>query len=591
MPSICDGFGYKKIVNCILVGDEFSPRGLFMEYVKVGPIVNINKSVMGNIDGVFLKMEYGTDISSSLYGVIKAFGGRWDKANRVYRIYGPTWPYFLELVRREMKRFESGVLLVDPYVREVAHHGMKHLVYEYRRSGKTESDLDVPHPKGLVLYGHQKAVVEIFNERGHNLILADEMGTGKTISATSIINYNGYKKVLIVCPDSLKNNWLNELKKWLVHRRRIAVQMASKPFQTGDIVIINFDLLSKFEEDLSAISFDFLIVDEAHNLKSTQSKRFKTLSKFAKKIPHKLLMTGTPILNRPIEVYALVRLLGFRDFGNKNDFGYRYCDAKLLSFNNRKVLDLSGSSNERELAFKLKSTVLMRRTQADIFDEIIDVNRYVVPIMELDESSLELLREYEKVLDEVKRHGGNGRGISEYSKFANNVSPVNQLYIDTVAKIRKAVGFAKLPFTIQFLSKLLTKHEKVVVFGHHREILEAIVDHFGKDSCVLVYGGMNADVKQEAVDRFNNDPSVKLFVGSITVGGVGFTLTTANVVVFCELDWVPSNIAQCEARCVRIGQTRSVDVYYLVAEEHSIDMNMIHKIEQKKKNIKKVVNF
>ena len=143
---------------------------------------------------------------------------------------------------------------------------------------------------------------------------------------------------------------------------------------------------------------------------------------------------------------------------------------------------------------------------------------------------------------------------------------------------------AKLPYVLDFLNDLLEEEEKVVVFAHHRDVIDAIVKA-GENRVALV-GGMTEKQKDAAVQAFQNGPA-RVFVGQIVAAGTGLTLTAARTVLFAELDWVPGNVTQAEDRCHRIGQKDTVRVFHLVAEG-SIDARIVRAIVDKQQIIKEI---
>jgi hypothetical protein len=167
----------------------------------------------------------------------------------------------------------------------------------------------------------------------------------------------------------------------------------------------------------------------------------------------------------------------------------------------------------------------------------------------------------------------------EYLDAVNQLREGAQAAFEEFSQVRLETAMAKVPFVVDFLKEILESENKVVVFAHHHAVVDAIRSEFPDNSVVLT-GRESQSIRQEAVDRFQADPGVNVFIGSITAAGVGITLTAASHVVFAELDWVPGNMSQAEDRCHRIGQMDSVFVQHVVLED-SIDARMARTLVSK----------
>jgi SNF2 family DNA or RNA helicase len=577
------------------------------EYVPEKGIVTVDfkRTKSGSI-GVTISFNYGINGFDLLLSAIRGCGGVWNKKIGKWVINGVFAFYCIDII----SSIEEVTVIYSDYFKMCLKKEMRRLEKNIisSKSIKPSKKLDIPANPDKSYFEFQKAVVEFFNERGKNVLLADDMGVGKTVSAIAIANYNAYSKILVVCPDSAKDKvWKEHFFDWYVGNKDVSVIYAGKVFKPADVVIINFDLITKYEKQFSEMGFEYMIVDEAHMLKSTNTKRTLSIQKLSNKIPNKIFLTGTPILNRPIELYSLLKILAGSAFGSKIDFAFRHCDAKLVTIGGKpqpnwdgevvetaegekKFLDDKGDSNLSELNFKLRSTIMMRREKADVINEFPKINRQVYQIEadysdEIDKKYKEEKRRYTKEISNLKQKKSTFFDLKLYSKA---IKQVHNYHFDRISAIRKELGVNKIPDIAKFVQALLDRGvKKIVLFLHHREVVDGVHLLFPNNSVVL-YGGMTSREKTKAVNTFEQNDKINIFIGSIKASGVAYTLTAAHFVVFGELDWTPSMIDQCECRCARLGQKLDVVVFYLIVN-NSLDQNMLEKTYRKGKVIKTVM--
>lgn len=448
-----------------------------------------------------------------------------------------------------------------------------HFAKQVEASKATNADVDIPKPDGLEYLPYQKAGIAYAMQRPATLI-ADSMGLGKTIQAIGVINIDpSIKKVLIVCPATIKLNWRNELKKWLVRPMSIGIVNGEMP--NTDIVIINFDLLKKWYPLLVETNWDMVCTDECHKVKNPKAQRTQFLLGKWDKDPEKviqpitakrrLFLTGTPIVNRPIELWPIIQAIDPKGMGRSyRGYTQRYCNAH----HNGYAWDVGGASNLGELQMKLRTSFMVRRLKQDVLKELPAKRRQIVVITPIGNAAKIVAAEKDafaklNIPYEEAAEALTGRKVS----------------FEFISKVRHATAVAKIPYVISFLEDAMEDNDnKIVLFLHHHDVTHAIAEAF--PGSAIVTGETDVNKRQAEVDRFQNDPACRLFIGSIQAAGVGITLTAASHVVFCELDWVPGNVTQAEDRCHRIGQTDSVLVQHLVFDQ-SIDARMAEIIVQK----------
>lgn len=455
----------------------------------------------------------------------------------------------------------------------------------------------VPAPAGLSYLGYQLAGIAYAKARA-NTLLADDMGLGKTIQAIGLINSDPtIRKILVVCPASLKINWRLEMTKWLVEPR--SIEIANGQWPTADIVIINYDILKKWRAAIDTVEWDLLIVDEAHFVKNSKAQRTKLLlgdkagTIEAVKAKRRMFLTGTPIVNRPAELWTLVNALDPEDLG-KSFFGFmkRYTNAH----HNGYGWDFTGADNLEELQQRLRSKFMIRRMKADVLTELPPKRRQIIVLAPTGAAVTAVAAERE-AWERAERERAAARAEQARAQAAGDEAAYNaavarlrraqSIAFEEMARLRHETAVRKIPQLIEHLTDALESEGKIVVFVHHHDVAHALLEAF--PTAAVVTGEIGLVQRNEAVVRFQNDPACRLFIGGIQSAGVGLTLTAASHVVFGELDWVPGNVSQAEDRLHRIGQRDSVLVQHLVFEG-SIDQRMAAVIIEKQAVIEAAVN-
>jgi SWI/SNF-related matrix-associated actin-dependent regulator of chromatin subfamily A-like protein 1 len=417
---------------------------------------------------------------------------------------------------------------------------------------------------------HQKIAVEKLLAN-NKFILADDMGLGKTTSAVIASLESKARKILIVCPASLKINWEREIRNY--SDRKVLIVEGRKWGSTFDYYIINYDIIKNYHttdksEDsddyklLVNANFDLAIVDEAHYISNATANRTRLLNDVLETIPKVWLLTGTPMTSRPINYFNLLKIVESPLTLNWQSYVRRYCKGYQFNVGNRKVWNTSGASNLDELRERTKNLVL-RRMKTDILDL---PEKIVTPVFVELTSKM-----YDEELEEFTR-------ISTDKKDNETIS----VTLNRLMKIRQLIAYEKIPFTCELIDKCLEQGKKVIVLTNFTMSLDMIHEKYKKNS-VTLDGRMNKDKRQENVDRFQNDDKIKVFIGNIKAAGVGITLTAAEVVIMNDLSFVPADHSQGEDRAYRYGQKNSVLVYYPVFE-NTVE-KIIYNILQKKKNV------
>jgi len=436
-------------------------------------------------------------------------------------------------------------------------------------------------------------------------IFADEMGLGKTVQAIGVINAEAAQRIydplriIIVCPVSLKLNWQKELDTW----------------QSKDVPDPNIRIIGYSQTKLINDPFEILIVDEAHYAKNAKSQRSQEIARLAKLATRRiLLLTGTPFELRVREIWHLliitngsywvrpkpvpsnrrelpsnVTLLpirgGIRARKEQTEeqiaeyrFLHRYCDPKKQEIyvkggkgKKKVVWSFDGGTNLNELGKRLRESCLIRRLKKDVLTQLPPKRRelivYPTTLVEEDEIPLLVGRIFDKVT------------TTDYDSI------IKQLHADKVAftawsEYRHKQGLEKVPHVIEHIKSIVECNKKVIVFAHHRDVIEEIHKQCVFLGAVKLTGDMEAFDREESVREFQNDPRIMVFIGSIRAAGVGLTLTASSNVVFAEIDSNPAWMLQCEDRPHRIGQKEHVLVQYLVADR-TIDARLCQLLKER----------
>ena len=400
------------------------------------------------------------------------------------------------------------------------------------------------------LLSHQKEAIQKLLEN-KKFILADDMGLGKTTSSIVAALESGAKKILIICPATLKINWKREIENY--SDRSIFI-VEGKQFSTEhDFVIINYDIIKNFhdakkkdESQILGANFDLVIIDEAHYIKNAQAQRTKLINDFVKKVDRLWLLTGTPMTSRPIDYYNLLSLIDSPVAKNWMAYVIRYCQGYQFKVGSRKVWNVMGASNLEELRDRT-SGLTLRRLKEDVLDL---PDKIITPVYLRLKS-----KEYEEVMGEY------------YNWYEKNPEESKSLTVQftKLTKVRQIIANEKITQTIEIAENILEQDKKVIIFCNFTESLNKIIEHFGK-SAVKVDGSMSKVERQHSVDEFQDNPKVKVFVGNIKAAGVGLTLTSAEAVIMNDLSFLPSDHSQAEDRAYRYGQKNNVLVYYPIFE-------------------------
>ena len=397
---------------------------------------------------------------------------------------------------------------------------------------------------------HQKEAIQKLVEN-KKYILADDMGLGKTTSTIIAALESNAKKILIICPASLKINWQREIANYT--DRSVYISEGKNFSQEHDFVIINYDIIKNFhsvkkksESQILDSNFDLVVVDEAHYIKNGQAQRTKLINDLVKKVDRLWLLTGTPMTSRPMDYFNLLSLVDSPVAKNWMAYAIRYCSGYQFNAGGRKIWNVTGASNLEELRDRT-SGLTLRRLKEDVLDL---PDKIITPVYLRLKS-----KAYEEIMGEY------------YDWYDKNPDESKSLTVQftKLTKIRQVIADEKIAQTIELAENIIEQGKKVIIFCNFTDSLSKICEHFGK-TAVRVDGSTPKHERQNAVDQFQDSEKIKVFVGNIKAAGVGLTLTAAEAVIMNDLSFLPSDHSQAEDRAYRYGQKNNVLVYYPIFE-------------------------
>ena len=501
---------------------------------------------------------------------------------------------------------------------------------------------------GRVLYPHQEDAVKFLTSK-KKAILADVMGFGKTTSAIVAALEDKYQKVLIVCPASVKLTWKKELMQYVDEDDITIVE--GRNWKENRFTIINYDILKNFYEipmetvkqtslelegdiitrvtkekervskkkniiaeamensQLYQSRFDLMIIDEAHRLSNTTSGFYKIMSDLVKRSNPKGIyeLSGTPITNRPINFYNILKIIGAAVADDWKYYVERYCDGRF--FYNRKERDAHcliycgkvGKKNWYELDDDEKKEldeILDKKCKkiwiTDGASNLDELQEIIKPFyLRRDKNDLELKKKTVKILNyklTPEERKGYEKVWDEYVEAQNEKDPVD---LERYRKITEGIMMRQwlannmTSKTIDLAQKCIDLGHKVVIFCSFDEELNTIKEAFN-GQCVVHNGKMLAKRKDKSVEEFQNNPDIKVFIGNIQSAGVGLTLVASRVAIFNSFSWVSGDNLQAEDRIHRLNQKNDVTIYYQVFSD-TFYKEMFDKVRGKQEIIDNII--
>ncbi|HEX6715377.1 MAG TPA: DEAD/DEAH box helicase [Thermoleophilaceae bacterium] len=401
----------------------------------------------------------------------------------------------------------------------------------------------------------------VYALRQKRTFIADEQGLGKTIQALTAIEAAEAYPAIVVCPASLKLNWLRECARWLPGRRAEPLSGRRGPLPLADIVVVNYDVLDARADSLAELEPGAIVFDESHYVKNPKANRTKAAIDLSARLPEdalRLALTGTPLVNRPRELVPQLRALGrLGDFGSGASFERRF----------------DGQVARERLHWHLRSTCYVRRRKDEVLTQLPPKRRITVPVPLANEHEYRHLEE--DLVDWLRQEVVDPNQLAEKIDSALRAEALVKLNA-----LRHVAARGKLHAAIEWVKTFLESGERLVVFAHHRDIQGELVHMFPRAARIL--GSDSVEERQRNVELFQKKRGgASLCICSLEAASHGFTLTASANVAFLELGWTPAKHDQAEDRVHRIGQDRHVTAWYLLAAD-TIDERIAALIDYKR---------
>lgn len=514
----------------------------------------------GRLAAVLVKCPYDQN-----FKVKRIPGCRWNKSRKGWRL--PLKVEVLSRLRREFPDIDIAQEFYDWYEERERFREQIHQL-------KSRGDAELPLPK---LYPYQRVGVQ-FLQLTKRALLADDMGLGKTVQALKACEVRGDERVLVVCPNSLKANWEEEVSKWTEYAPTVVRgdpeqrQHILDGFEAGAL-ITNYALLridKKPTSDLSRLlkmDIGTLVLDEAHSIKNRKAQRTKGIHKLARGIPHLIELTGTPINNRVPELWSLLHAIDPVQYSSYWDFVKQHANARPGRFG---WLVEDHATDPQALATEIETRVL-RREKSEVRKDLPSIT-YTNRVVEMEEKQFRLYTDMQQDM------------ITELSDGEQLVAPVVLSQITRLRQIAvspRLVGDTELGSKIKALADIVEgTNQKVLIFSQFAEAIKLVAEHV---DCEYIIGEVKEEERSEIINRFQQDAQPRVLACTMQTGGVGVNLTAASLVIFLDKHWTPAINQQAIDRAYRHGQQNPVTVVSLLARDTVEEW--IEDILKEKKNI------
>ena len=448
---------------------------------------------------------------------------------------------------------------------------------------KDIEDADMEIPFADKLRDYQRVGANFMNETG-KCILADDMGTGKTLQAIAACEEIKAERVLVVCPNSLKWNWHEEVGKWTDSKAVVVDGTRAKRVKTiegftGKYLIINYESM-RLHEELQKVKWDVLILDEAHKIKNRKAQQTKAVKKI--KADNVYLLTGTPMLNRPDELWSLLNRLYPKKFGSYWRFAERYCSITDNGWGKEVGM---GTPEQQEKLRQLLAPVMLRRTKKDVLKELPD-KVYQRHLIELKGNQARAYRSMEKDTIATLTEGE----VIAAPVVIAQITRLRQIAVSTQLLSDGVAESAKFDALLELIQDNQEEH-KIVVFSQFRRAVELFSEKLDKAGIkwTAVTGAVKQEDRHQATKDFQEDTETRVMLATIEAAAHGLTWTSADIAVFLDRHWTPAINTQAEDRLHRMGQKNSVTIINMVARG-TVEEYIENMLEEKGKGFDAIIN-
>lgn len=543
---------------------------------------------------------------------------------------GPHWkvPLTLSTASALLELIGDFRFQAEEALMEAINRQAKQAERRLRLSAETDGNrpLEVEKELGYDLYGYQRAGVR-YAQEARSLIIGDQMGLGKTITALAAAHSLDAYPLLVICPSTVKTNWIREAYQCLPAEKqtiRMSLLEGLDPEEKGtvtvrveadgrrrevtvptndleaDLLVTNYAILGPYVDQLSARGMETVVLDESHKVKNPDAKRSQRSAEVMQTASLRLLLTGTPVRNRPKEWFNQLKLIGRAgsdgtEFGTFFPWAKRYCDAEKTRWG----WDFSGASNVEELNRELRASCYVRREKSEVRDDLPDVQEDIVEV------DIENRREYQRaaadvlayVQERLRTDEEYFDRVASYLEWDENDARDPEDLIEEkvrrgkrgkhlveISVLREIVARGKEEVAVQWATDVLESGEKLVLFAIHRPMQKALMEALSDYEPAHIFAGDRAEERDRQIERFRDDSQCRVMIASLGAAkeGVDGLQEVCSMVGFAELPWSPADLDQATARLHRIGQEADmVNVYYLIAPR-TIDEHIYDLVEEKR---------
>ncbi len=441
---------------------------------------------------------------------------------------------------------------------------MKNFNFKYRRI------------KDIKFVGKKECVCIAVDHPSHLYVTDDFIVTHNTLQALAFAAHSGFKKILVISPASVKYSWESEVLKWTKFKPYV---IESQSEMTVDVIndynvyIINYDLLKKFYKTLLPLHWDLAIVDEFHYIKNIKAQRTKYTMDIVKNVKSKLLLSGTPLLSRPVELFTGLKIMDSETWNDWFSYTAKYCDGHRGRFG----WDANGHSNIKELRERI-SAYFIRRKKEEVLKELPPKTFIDFPVVLDDENKKNYDYAEQSFVDYLR--DVKNKKIETDNFGATALVKLNEL--------RQLATKGKVYIAEEIIDNIISNDEKIIVFSAYNEPLEYLKEKYKDNVCILT-GKTKGEDRKKIVDDFQNKKHPQIFLGGIKSAGVGITLTAASNVLFIDYSWVPADHWQAVDRVHRIGQTANNITVYQLFSKGTIDEKMNEMLNEKQKLFEQII--
>lgn len=425
-------------------------------------------------------------------------------------------------------------------------------------------------------FDYQERGVQRIRECKGRTLLADDPGLGKSLQALLYAYRFNKFPVIIICPACVKYHWEAEALKHCGMRAQVleTTKVPRKGFLRPEkITICNYDIAHAWRFYLRSIKAALVIVDEGQFIKSPGARRTKAVKFIAAGSKRVLILTGTPILNRPAELFTQVNLLWPLQFPHRQAYLFRYCGPKRRPW----AWEFKGATHTEELHQKLKACGMIRRRKSKVMKDLPPKIVSVIPLQIAGKQA------YEKAEDAFRQW------LRENIPRMRKDRDVRAQYLTRYGYMKRYAASIKMKSVCEWVDNFLANtDEKLILFAIHRKVIRELRDRYSRVS-VVVDGSITGKRRQVAFKQFTKSKQTRLLIGNIQAAGTGWNGTAASTVAFAELAWTPGEHIQAGDRPHRIGQKSTVMIYYLVARG-TIEEKLCALLQEKQQTVGNVID-